>query len=142
MGMKRYIVVLVILLLLLLTGCKSEEYIYVDSGYTISGYTIYFREYQNDDNCLNEDYYIVYPDNLTTEYITIEAVKSMNETCSSTYYIEYELGADEPFGYGGLGLEEQDGYIVLYHAFLIEVFNLVEIKEFVDHFTIYRISME
>ena len=142
MIMNMYKIVLIVLLLSLLAACKREEFIYVDSSYEINGYTIYFREYQNSEDCLNEDYYIVYPDNIASEYIAIESVKSLDETCSSTYYIEYEIGTEETFGFGGLGLEEHDGYIVLYHAYGLELFSLSDIKEFADQFTIYRVSMD
>ncbi|MFK5884107.1 MAG: hypothetical protein QM489_07215 [Candidatus Izemoplasma sp.] len=140
--MNRFFLILItVVLLSVLSGCSSEKYIYVDSGYKINEYTIYFREYKESKSCLNEEYYIIYPDNYTSEYVAVSSVKSLNNMCSSTYYIEYNLDDDDVFGYAGLGLEERDGHIVVYHAYALELFSMSEITEFTEQFTIYRINM-
>ena len=129
-----------IISLLFLSGCNNDEFNYIDSGYDIGDYNVYYREYSNQNDCSNFDVFILFSNQLEGKYHYIDAIKSNNGNCSSGYFIKNEDLEEQKSGIGGLGMELNDGYVTVYSSTL-SFFNINQIEEFSNNFDLYPVDM-
>ena len=118
--MKRIYLVLLLGILLFISGCAANvtDFTYEDSGITIGGDTIYYREYTVSTSCDLFDVFLVFEEGI---YYYAESYESMSGSCSSGLYVS------------------SDGeYMELRYAYSIGAYDDVQIAAVTWGFTIYE----
>jgi len=84
--MKKIYLILLFMILFFVSGCAANvtEFTYEDSGITIGGDTLYYRNYTVSTSCDIFDVFLVYEEDI---YYYAEAYSSMAGSCSSGLYV-------------------------------------------------------
>ncbi len=121
--MKKIMIVILFMLSIFLTGCNDDpaDFDYVDSGITIGGDTIYYRDYTVATNCTLFDIFQLYEEGL---YYYAEPHYSMTNQCASALYVE-----------------NQGEYVEVRYAYNIGVYDQAQIEAVTWGFTVYPSSI-
>ena len=118
--MKKLRLVLLLGILLFISSCAADvtDFTYEDSGITIGGDTLYYREYTVSTSCDSFDVFLVYEEGI---YYYAESYSSMSSSCSS-----------------GLYVSDSGEYMELRYAYSIGAYDDVQIAAVTWGFTIYE----
>ena len=118
--MKKVYLVLLLGVLLFISGCAANvtDFTYEDSGITIGGDILYYREYTVSTSCDTFDIFLVFEEGY---YYYAESYSSMSGSCSS-----------------GLYVSDSGEYAELRYAYSIGVYDSVQIAAVTWGFTLYE----
>ncbi len=121
--MKRSMIIILFILSMFLTGCNDDpaDFDYVDSGITIGGDTIYYRDYTVATNCSLFDVFQLYEQG---NYYYAEPHYSMSNQCASALYVE-----------------NQGEYVEVRYAYSNGVYDSAQIEAVTWGFTVYKSSI-
>lgn len=118
--MRKTYFILLLGLLLFISGCAANvtDFTYEDSGITIGGDTLYYREYTVSTSCDLFDVFLVFEEG---HYYYAESYSSMSGSCSS-----------------GLYVSDSGEYMELRYAYSIGAYDDVQIAAVTWGFTLYE----